>query len=116
MKSVRTRLTSGVAARARDLLLAPRVERVVHGQRQLELAVVAEVEQMEACCDREQAARLRGRVAVVGDIGAVHDSRQKLQRRLVELVLLEQYLERAEPVTMRVLGIGGVVGVRALAL
>jgi hypothetical protein len=50
--------------------------------------VVTEVEQVEAFGDREQAARLRRRVAVVGDIGAVHDPRQELQRRLVKLVLL----------------------------
>src|SRR5438128_4816440 len=116
MKPTLARLTSGAFAGACDLVLAPGVERVVDRQRQLELAVVAEVEQVEPFGDREQAARLRGRVAIVGDIGAVHDPRQKLQCRLVERVLLEQYLERAEPVAVRVFGFGGVVGVGTLAL
>src|SRR6266496_2623608 len=116
MKPTLARLTSGAFAGACDLVLAPGVEGVVDRQRQLELAVVAEVEQVEALGDREQAARLRRRVAIVGDIGAVHDPRQKRQRRFVELVLLEQHLERAEPVPVGVLSIGGVVGVGALAL
>src|SRR5213592_956712 len=102
MKSILARLTSVAFAGARDLVLAPGIERVVDRQRQLELAVVAELEQVEPFGDREQPARLRGRVAIVGDIGAVHDPRQKLQRWLVELVLLEKHLERAEPVTVRV--------------
>src|SRR5438034_11422833 len=116
MKPTLARLTSGAFAGAADLVLAPGVERVVDRQRQLELAVVTEVEQVEAFGDREQAARLRGRVAIVGDIGAVHDPRQKLQRRIVELVFLHQHLERAEPVTVRVFSIGGVVRVSALTL
>src|SRR5256884_9023135 len=116
MKPTLARLTSGALAGARDLVLAPGIERVVDRQRQLELAVVTEVEQVEAFGDREQAARLRCRVAIGGDIGAVHDPRQKLQRRLVELVLLEQHLERAEPVAVRVFGVGGVVGVGTLTL
>src|SRR6266566_1755464 len=111
MKPTLARLTSAAFAGACDLVLAPGVERVVNRQRQLKLAVVTQVEQVEAFGDREQAARLRGRVAVVGDIGAVHDPRQKLQRRLVEFVFLEQHLERAEPVVVRVFGVGGVVGV-----
>src|SRR6266516_6310129 len=89
MKPTLARLTSGAFACACDLVLAPGIERVVDRQRQLELAVVTEVEQVEAFGDREQAARLRGRVAIVGDIGTVHDPRRVLQRRLVELVLLE---------------------------
>src|SRR5206468_6519500 len=109
MKPTLTRLTSGALAGACHLVLAPGVERVVDRQRQLELAVVTEVQEVEALGDRKQAARLRRRVAIVGDIGAVHDPRQKLQRRLVELVLLEQHLERAEPVSVRVLGIWCVV-------
>src|SRR6266702_8852683 len=116
MKPTLARLTSGAFAGACHLVFAPGVERVVDRQRQLELAVVTEVQEVEALGDREQAARLRRRVAIVGDIGAVHDPRQKLQRRLVELVLLEQHLERAETVAVRVFSIGGVVGVRALAL
>src|SRR6266513_3489504 len=113
MKPTLARLTSGALAGACDLVLAPDIERVVDRQRQLELAVVTEVEQVEAFGDREQPARLRRRVAIVGDIGAVHDPRQQLQRRLVELVLLEQHLERAKTVAVRVFSIGGVVGVRA---
>src|SRR5439155_10050173 len=116
MKPTLARLTSGAFAGACLLVFAPGVKRVVDRQRQLELAVVTEVEQVEPFGDREQAARLRCGVAVVGDIGAVHDPRQKLQRRLVELVLLEQHLERAEPVTVRVFGIGSVVRVGALTL
>src|SRR5438094_3891930 len=115
-KPTLARLTSGALAGACHLVLAPGVERVVDRQRQLELAVVTEVQEVEALGDREQAARLWGRVAIVGDIGAVHDPREQLQRRLVELVFLEQNLERAEPVAVRVLGVFGVVGVRALAL
>src|SRR5881397_2136740 len=98
MKPTLARLASAAFAGACDLVFAPGVDR----QRQLELAVVTEVEQVEAFGDREQAARLRGRVAIVGDIGAMHDPRQQLQRRLVELVRLEQHLERAETVTVRV--------------
>ena len=101
MKPARTRLTR---PRFADLVLAPGVERVVDGQRELELAVVAEVEQVEAFGDREQSARLRRRVAIVGDVGAVHDPREQLQRRVVELVLLDEHLERAEPVAVGVLG------------
>src|SRR5438094_7669332 len=114
-KPTLARLTSGALAGACHLVLAPGVERVVDRQRQLELAVVTEVQEVEALGDREQAARLRGRVAIVGDIGAVHDPRQKLQRRLVELVLLEQHLERPEPVAVRVLRAWGIVGVRPFA-
>src|SRR5207237_10912929 len=116
MKPTLARLTSVAFAGACDLVLAPGIECVVDRQRQLELAVVTEVQEVEAFGDREQAARLRCRVAIVGDIGAVHDSRQKLQRRLVELVLLEQHLERAEPVAVRVSVVRGVVGVGALPL
>jgi len=58
-----------------DLALAPRVERVVHRQAQLELAVVTELEVAEALGDREQAARLGCRVAVFGDVSAVDDPR-----------------------------------------
>src|SRR2546426_4439384 len=76
MKPTLARLTSGAFAGACHLVLAPSVERVVDRQRQLELAVVTEVEQVEAFGDREQAARLRCRIAIVGDIGAVHDPRQ----------------------------------------
>src|SRR5438105_10084645 len=87
MKPTLARLTSGAFAGAADLVLAPGVERVVDRQGQFELAVVTEVQEVEAFGDREQAARLRGRVAVVGDVCAVHDPRQTLQRRVVELVL-----------------------------
>src|SRR5438105_6950059 len=97
MKPTLARLTSGAFTGARRLVFAPGVERVVDRQRQLELALVTEVQEVEAFGDGEQAARLRCRVAIVGDIGAVHDPRQMLQRRLVELVLLEQHLERAGP-------------------
>src|SRR6266536_5291128 len=89
IKPTLARLTSAALAGACDLVLAPGVEGVVDRQRQLELAVVTEVQQVEAFGDREQAARLRCRIAIVGDIGAVHDPRQKLQRRIVELVVLE---------------------------
>src|SRR2546423_15347299 len=98
-------LTSGAFGGACHLVFAPGVERVVDRQRQLELAVVTEVEQVEAFGDREQAARLRCRVAIVGDIGAVHDPRQKLQGRLAELVLLAQHLQRPKPVAVAVLGV-----------
>src|SRR5881227_2267206 len=80
MKPTLARLTSGAFAGACDLVLAPGVERVVDRQRQLELTVVTQVQQMEALRHGEQTARLRCAVAV------------------------------------RVLGVGGVVGVRALAL
>src|SRR6266540_509517 len=86
MKPTLARLTSAALAGACHLVLAPGVERVVDRQRQLELAVVAEVQQVEAFGDREQAARLWCRVAIVGDIGAVHDPGELLQRRIVELV------------------------------
>src|SRR6266516_7842466 len=86
MKPTLARLTSGAFSGACHLVFAPGVECVVDRERQLELAVVTELEQVEAFRDREQAAGLRRRVAIVGDIGAVHDPRQKLQRRIVELV------------------------------
>src|SRR6266540_4350887 len=116
MKPTLARLTSVAFAGACDLVLAPGVERVVDRQRELELAVVTEVQEMEPLSDGEQAARLRRRVAIVGDIGAVHDPRQQLQRQVVELVLLDQHLERAEPVAVRVLSIGRVVRVCVLQL
>src|SRR6266496_4478954 len=96
MKPTLARLTSGAFAGACHLVFAPGIERVVDRQRQLELAVVTEVEQVEAFGDREQAARLRCRVAVVGDVGAVHDPRKQLERWVVQVVLVEQHLERAE--------------------
>src|SRR5205807_2597327 len=116
MKPTLARLTSAARAGACHLVFAPGVERVVDRQRLLELAVVTEVEQVEPFGDREQAARLWGRVAIGGDIGTVDDPREQLQRRVVELVVLEQHLERAEPVTVCVFSVGGVVGVRALTL
>src|SRR5437762_13582975 len=77
MKPTLARLTSGAFAGACHFVLAPGVERVVDRQRQLELAVVTEVQEVEALGDREQAMRLRRRIAIVGDIGAMHDPRQK---------------------------------------
>jgi hypothetical protein len=71
---------------------------------------------VEALGDGEQPARLRCRVAIVDDVGAVHDPRQQLERRVVELVLLDEHLEGAETVAVCVLGVWGVVGVRALPL
>src|SRR6266487_3093017 len=53
MKPTLARLTSAAFAGACDLVFAPGVERVVDRQRQLELAVVTEVEQVEAFGDRE---------------------------------------------------------------
>src|SRR6266581_7676432 len=84
MKPTLARLTSGAFAGACHLVLAPGVERVVDRQRQLELAVVTEVQQVEAFGDREQSARLRCRVAIVGDVGAVHDPGELLQCWVVE--------------------------------
>src|SRR5881397_3973855 len=75
-KPTLARLTSGAFAGACDLVLAPGIERVVNRQRQLELAMVTELEQVEPFGAREQPARLRRRVALVGDIGAVHDPRR----------------------------------------
>jgi hypothetical protein len=46
----------------------------------------------------------------------VHDPRQQLQRRVVDLILVDEHLEGAEPVAVRELSAGRVVGVRALAL
>src|SRR5262245_64070751 len=72
-----------------DLVLAPGIERVVDRQRLLELAMIAQVEQVEALGDAEQATRLRGGVAMLGEIGAVHDPGQQRQRGVAELVVLE---------------------------
>src|SRR5262245_20476603 len=102
MKPVRVRLTSTARPDA-DFVFAPGVESVVDGQREGELPVVANVEQVEALSDGEQAARLRRRVSIVGNVGTVHDAGKQMQRRIVELVLLDQYLERAEPVPVGVL-------------
>src|SRR6266540_7407093 len=102
MKPTLVRLTSVAFLGAADLVLAPGVEGVVDRQRQLELAVVTEVQQVEPFGDREQAARLRRCIAIAGDIGAVHDPREQPQRRIVELVFLQQHLERAESVAVRV--------------
>src|SRR6266498_5938800 len=96
MKPTLARLTSGAFAGACHLVLAPGVERVVDRQRQLELAVVTEVQEVEALGDREQAARLRRRISIVGDVGAVHDPREQVDGWVVELVLLDEHLERAE--------------------
>src|SRR5947199_279531 len=57
MKPTLARLTSGAFAAACHLVFAPGVERVVHGERELELAVVTEVQEVEAFGDREQAIR-----------------------------------------------------------
>ena len=57
---------------------------------------------MEALRDREQAARLRRRIAIIGDIGAVNDPRQARQRSILDRVLLKQYLERAQAVAVGV--------------
>src|SRR5215211_8744892 len=116
MKPTLARLTSAAFAGACHLVFAPGVERVVDRQRQLELAVVPEVQEVEAFGDREQAARLRGRVTVVGDVGAVHDAGEQLDRRILDRVLLDQHLEGTEAVTVRVFRARRVVGVRALAL
>ena len=62
--------------------------------------MVGELEEVEALGDREQATRLRSGVPVIRDVSAVHDPSQQLERRLVEPVLLEQDLERAEAVTV----------------
>ena len=56
MKPTLARLTSVAFVGACDLVLAPGVEGVVDRQRQLELTLVAEVEQVEALGDCEQAA------------------------------------------------------------
>ena len=56
MKPARERVTSVVLVGAADLVLAPRIKGVVHGQRERELPVVTEVQQMEALGNGEQAA------------------------------------------------------------
>src|SRR5712691_619064 len=43
------------------------------------------------------------------------DAREQLQRRVVQVVLLEKYLERTEPITVREPCSRRVVGVRALS-
>jgi hypothetical protein len=45
----------------------------------------------------------------------VHDPREQRHGRVVDRVLLDEDLERAEAVAVGVLGAGRVVGVRALA-
>src|SRR3954469_12634390 len=69
---------------------------------------------MEAFRNRQQAARLRRRVAILGDIGTVHDPRQSRESRILDAVLIEQHLERAEPVTMCVLRARSIVGMCVL--
>jgi hypothetical protein len=71
---------------------------------------------VEAFGDGEQPARLRCRVAVLGDVGSVDDARQQPEGRIVEPVLLDEDLERAQPVSVRVPRAGRVVGVGLLAL
>ena len=78
--------------------------------------MVVELEEVEALGDREQATRLRRGVPVLGDVSAVHDPPEQLERRLVELVLLEQDLERAEAVTVVESRAPCVEGEAALAL
>src|SRR3990170_368724 len=91
------------------LRLTPRVEGVVDREGELELTVVAQVQEEEALGDGQEPARLRCRVAVVAHVGTVDDPRQQLQRRIVDPVVLDQYLERTEAVPVRVLGVWRVV-------
>ena len=66
--------------------------------------MVAEIEQSEPFGDGEQAARLGCDIAVVGDVRPVDDQGELSKRGVIETVLVEQHLERAEAVTVGVAG------------
>ena len=67
-----------------QLVLAPRMERVVDRERQFELAVVTEIQEVEAFGYGEQSPRLRRGVAVVAHVGPVHDSGEQRQGGIIE--------------------------------
>ena len=90
------------SARA-HLALGPGVERVVDRQLERELLLVGHAEVHEAAGDRLEAARLGRDVGVLGDVGAVDDPRHEGERRIAaEPVVLDEHLERAQAVAVRV--------------
>ena len=58
-----------------NLLLRPRIERVVNGELERQLVLVVEAEKREPVGDGLEARGLAGRVRIVGHIGAVDDAR-----------------------------------------
>src|SRR5947209_5151723 len=62
-----------------------------------------------------RAAGVRSGCSSIGHVGAVDGPPQQLQRRVVELVVLDQHLERAEAVAVGVGRARRVVAVAALA-
>src|SRR5918996_2793229 len=75
-------------------LAAPAVERVVeHEAVAQHLEVVLEA-RAQAQRDGEQPSRLRGQVEALG-VGATHDARKFMERRLLQTVLGEERIEAA---------------------
>jgi hypothetical protein len=97
----------GIAAGS-DLALRPRVEGVIHGQFEFELALVIEAEKRKAVGDRQEAGGLWCRVVVLGHIGPMDDAGHQGEGRVAtEPVVLDKCLERALAVAV---GVSGTLG------
>jgi hypothetical protein len=93
-------------------VLRPGVEGVVDRQFELKLALVIDAEEGKAVGDREQARRFGCRAAILRDIGAVDDPGKQGDRRIVDLVLIDECLERALVAAMGVFRTGCVEACR----
>jgi hypothetical protein len=78
--------------------------------------MVTDVQQVEALCNGKEATGLGSCVSILGNICAVHDPRQQVERRIIEVVVLNENLERAEAVAVRIRRAGSVIRVCAFAL
>ncbi len=105
------------ASSVRGLGLGPCVERVVDREFEFELALVIEAEERKPIGDGLEARRLRGGVAILGHVRAVDDPGHQGQSGIVlQLVLLDEDLERAEAVAVGEARSGCVEADRPLAL
>src|SRR5262249_62363487 len=82
------------SAVGRNSRLAIGVERVVRRELPRHVVMVVLRVRLEPCGQRVEAWGLRSELTRIG-IGAAHDDRECTQRRIVELVLLEEGVERA---------------------
>src|SRR5213596_3248871 len=86
------------SARA-DLRAAVRVQRIVRRELTRHIVVVIPGDGLEARGEGVEPCGLRGELAR-RRIGAAHDKGQRLQRRIVELVLVQERVERAPVAVM----------------
>jgi hypothetical protein len=101
--------------RARDLRAAVGVERVVCRKLLRHVFVVVPGGRLEAGGQGVEPGGLRRQLTRVG-VGAAHDQRQRIERRIGQLVLLEKRVERAPLAVVAELDVRHVVRDRALAL